>query len=141
MATNIVFDENPYNPFPVDFKGQFCEISENDGTRFFEIHSIPYDSSQTERLKQIGSFEESILGQYIGLVGENNLDTNVFHLYKLQTYKANPLVKDPWDFNESISEYQEFGFIKFRDLINFCADRWGVSEDDFVPIHKTHIPG
>ncbi len=130
--------ENPYNPYPVDLRGQFCEIPEHDKARFFEINSIKYDPKEIERLRNNGILDQSILGQFIKLINDDNLES-IYFIYKLQTYIADPSLKDAWEFNKSIIDYKEFGFTSFNDLLNLCKERWGIDKKNFVPIHETNI--
>lgn len=135
-----MYEENPYAPYPLDLKGTFCEIATAKHVRFFEIYSIKYDVEQVQRLKNMKCLQESIIWQYISLAGEKNIDSKTYFLYKLKTYIGDISIVDTWDFNENISDYEEYGFTSFNKLIRFCNKNWNISESDFVPIEQTHIP-
>ena len=133
------YTENPYYPLPNKMRGSFCEFEEKNKTRFIEINNIKYDSEEFLRLKKINCLKESILGEYIDLIGEENINESFF-LYKIQTYLGDNSIKDVWDFNEAISDYAQYGFSNFKDLMSFCEDKWGIAISDFVPIEETSIP-
>ena len=123
-------------------KGNFAEIKiSNSKYRFFEIYSIDYDERKKRRYIEQGILESTQLYQYLKLLPElTNINENVKYLYKLITYIGNPTVKDQWKFNESIEDYQEYGFTNIESLLNFCVINWNIHEDDFIRQEDTHIP-
>jgi hypothetical protein len=122
-------------------RGCFCEFKENGKTRFIEISSIKYDEEAVLRLEKMNCLSESVLGEYIGLAGKiTNESPPPLFLYKLQTYLGDASIKDMWDFNDAISDYAQYGFSDFKDLMHFCHNIWGITVFDFVPIEETHIP-
>lgn len=134
------YNENPYHPFPLEMRGQFCEFVDNGNHRFIKIYSIKYDVEKLAWLKKRDCLYESELYEYISMVGEQNINKNTFYLYKLCSYIGNPMIKDSWAFAESTLDYQQYGFSSFNDLINFCYEKWKIKFDDFVSLESTHIP-
>jgi hypothetical protein len=128
-----------YHPLPRAMRGCFCEFKEKGKTRFIEISSIKYDEEAVLRLEKMNCLSESVLGEYIDLTGKLTNESPLF-LYKLQTYLGDAALKDMWDFNDAISDYAQYGFSDFEDLMRFCRNRWGVTMSDFIPIAETNIP-
>ncbi len=132
---------NPYHPFPYEMRGQCVEKEENNKTRFFEIFSIKYDKEKKKRLEELGELDSSILGEYLKLLGRPIAESDdVFYLYRLETYYADPEKKDPWLFNESITSYSQYVFPDFDELLEFVNHKWGLALSDFIPIDETNIP-
>ena len=44
------------------------------------------------------------------------------------------------DFNEAITQFQQFGFSHIEDLVGFCREKWGITAEDFGPVQETNIP-
>ena len=128
------------NALPLGMKGTCCELNEETKTRFFEIHWIEYSPDDVERLKQIDCFEESILGEYLRHINPQAIDESTFFLYKLETYYADPLIADSWEFNATITEYERHYFALFDTMVQFCTSKWSISPVNFVSRQDTRIP-
>jgi len=138
MANNKF--KSSFYPYPTQMRGTFCEINKESKSRFVEVYHIKYNKQDLERLKIINCLDESLLGQYINLVGKDKIGENTYFIYKIKTYLANPAMKDSWDFNNSIEEYEQFGFVDFDKLVDFCNKKWGIQINDFKPQSETNIP-
>ena len=132
---------NPYHPYPYEMRGQFAEKQEKDKTRFFEIDSYKYDKEKIKRLKENDLFESSYAAMCIEQLNSPITDSdNVFYLYKIATYYADPNQDDPELFNESTYCYETYYFQNIDELLEFANHKWGLVLSDFVQKHKTHIP-
>jgi hypothetical protein len=142
MEEDFSYAENPYHAFPLEMRGRYCEFEDKGRTRFIEIYNIKFDKNEVNRLIKIDCLKESVLGSYLALLKGHVLNENsdIFFLYKLITYIANPSIKDAWYFNESIEDYAEYGFTKFATMMNLCINKWNISLKDFVPREETNIP-
>ncbi|MCP3921431.1 MAG: hypothetical protein GY714_02480 [Desulfobacterales bacterium] len=120
-------------------RGNFCEFDEGDKRRFIEIQIYNYEVDELNRLKNIGCLEKSVLYSFLRLIDDQITDKTRF-LFKLQTYIGKEGFDDPWDFNQNISDYEEFGFLSIESLLKFCYSRWGITKEDFKPIEETIIP-
>ena len=132
---------NRVYPFPLGMNSTCYELNEGAKTRFFEIFYVEYDPYSVYRLKNMGTLKESVLGKYIEHIDPQMIDDDsTFFLYKIETYYANPMITDPWEFNESITKYEQYYFSLFDDMVKFCSDKWGINPMDFVGKKSTHIP-
>jgi hypothetical protein len=125
------YKENPYNPFPSEMQGPYCEIAKDDYIQFVSIYYIKYDNEEVLQLKARGAFEGS------------RIEDTVYFIYRLEIYKGSKdiiKIKDDWEFNKNIFDYEVYGFTMFNSLIDFCSQRWGITVKDFIPLHKTHFP-
>ena len=132
---------NPYHPYPYEMRGQFAEKQEKDKTRFFEVHSFKYDEEEIKWLKENDMFEYSGYDTYIERLNRPITDSdNVFYLYYIETYYADPNQDDPELFNESTYCHERYYFQNIDELLEFANHKWGLVLSDFVQKHKTHIP-
>ncbi|MCO6538344.1 MAG: hypothetical protein J6567_10350 [Gilliamella sp.] len=129
---------NPYHPFPYEMKGQFFERLEENKTRFIEIYSIEYEKPEEED----DEWEFSLYSLYIDQLIRPIIDEKeVFFLYKLRTYYADPTLTDNDSaFNQSITSFEQYVFSNFDELLEYVEQRWRIGLSDFVPINETHIP-
>ncbi|MEO1624483.1 MAG: hypothetical protein AAFV25_04945 [Bacteroidota bacterium] len=122
-----------------EMKGRFAERPEGGKWRFWELHILPYDPRQRERLVAMDCLEESILGEYLRLLN-TPISPGTRYLYKLKTYLGETGQEDRWTFNEQITAYESFGFQRLEELLQFCRDTWGIDESNFKQQSDTHIP-
>ncbi|OCG60463.1 hypothetical protein A9G41_03855 [Gilliamella sp. Nev5-1] len=129
---------NPYHPFPYEMRGQFFERFEENKTRFIEIYSIDYKKPEEEDEE----WEFSLYSLYIDQLIRPIIDEEeVFFLYKLRTYYADPALTDNDSaFNQSITSFEQYVFSNFDELLEYAEQRWKIGLSDFVPINETHIP-
>ena len=120
-------------------RGGFAQIAENEMIRFFEVYCIAYHESSVHRMKAIDCLEQSEIGKYLSLIGMP-IPEGTKYLYKVFTYHGRIGIEDPWDFAQSISDYQQFGFCKIEDLLDYCKNQWGLEESNFRPLSETDIP-
>ena len=64
---------------------------------------------------------------------------DIHEIPKVMLEQCLPDKKDLWGFNESITEYQEFSFTTFNELLFFVKEKWGITEIDFKPKNETSI--
>ena len=132
---------NPYHPYPYEMRGQFAEKQEKDKTRFFQIFSIKYDEEEIKWLKENDMFEHSGYDTYIERLNRPITDSdNVFYLYKIESYYADPNLEKRDLFIDSINSYERYYFQNIDELLALVNYRWGLVLTDFVPIYETHIP-
>ena len=132
---------NPYHPYPYEMRGQCAEKQEKDKTRFFQIFSIKYDEEEIKWLKENDMFEHSGYDTYIERLNRPITDSdNVFYLYYIETYYADPNQDDIELFNESSDCYETYYFQNIDELLEFANHKWGLVLSDFVPSYKTHMP-
>ena len=119
-------------------KGQFFERLEENKTRFIEIYSIEYEKPEEED----DEWEFSLYSLYIDQLIRPIIDEKeVFFLYKLRTYYADPTLTDNNSaFNQSITSFEQYVFSNFDELLEYVEQRWRIGLNDFVPINETHIP-
>ena len=132
---------NPYHPYPYEMRGQFAEKQENDKTRFFELDSIKYDEEKIKSSIEDDSYKYSLSEIYIERLNRPITDSdNVFYLYKIESYYADPNLEKRDLFIDSINSYERYYFQKIDELLALVDYRWGLVLTDFVPIYETHIP-
>ncbi len=128
------------NPaFENKLRGTFCQFIDGNQLRFLEIYACNYDLDKIERLRQMGNLEDSVIYSYLKQL-KTEIPAGTRYLFKLITYYGLPEKKELWDFNESITEYKEFSFTSFNDLLFFARENWGIMEVDFSPKNETCIP-
>ncbi len=120
-------------------RGHYCEREEGNKIRFIEVHICEYDFHQIERLKEMEILEDSKIYEYLSLI-QGSIPMNTQYLYKLQTYFSVKGLDDLWEFNNYISDYQEFGFYNIEFLLTFCNTQWKINKEDFMPLNETSIP-
>lgn len=120
-------------------RGRFCEFQEKGKTRFVEINVIKFDRRQEKRLKSIDCFEDSILNSYMKLINAH-ISENTKYLYKVFTYHGEVGISELYEFNSSMSDYEQIGFANIDSLLEYCKNRWGIDETSFVPKNETNIP-
>ncbi len=132
---------NPYHPYPYEMRGQFAEKQENDKTRFFELDSIKYDEEKIKSSIEDDSYKYSLSEIYIERLNRPITDSdNVFYLYKIESYYADPNLEKRDLFIDSINSYERYYFQNIDELLALVNYRWGLVLTDFVPIYETHIP-
>lgn len=132
---------NPYHPYPYEMRGQFAEKQQNDKTRFFELDSIKYDEEKIKSSIEDDSYKYSLSEIYIERLNRPITDSdNVFYLYKIESYYADPNLEKRDLFIDSINSYERYYFQKIDELLALVDYRWGLVLTDFVPIYETHIP-
>lgn len=132
---------NPYHPYPYEMKGQFFEKNESGKTLFIEIYSIEYNQEIIQRYKKQGVWEHSKINKYLNqMIRKIENDDEIFFLYQLCAYYANPTLSDEWEFSCSVSEFEQYVFPNFDELLDYVNQRWGIELKDFVPINETNIP-
>lgn len=125
--------------FPIKKKEYFAEIEQEGKNQFIELYSMYFDIEEYKYLKEIECLEDSVMWNFIKLL-DNNIPKANQYIYKIITYKADENKEDIWNFNESISDYKEYGFTDIMELLHFCKDKFGITSKDFVDKDKTHIP-
>ena len=132
---------NPYHPYPYEMRGQFAEKQQNDKTRFFELDSIKYDEEKIKSSIEDDSYKYSLSEIYIERLNRPITDSdNVFYLYKIESYYADPNLEKRDLFIDSINSYERYYFQNIDELLALVNYRWGLVLTDFVPIYETHIP-
>ena len=126
-------------PFPLGMKGTCYEVNDGLKTRFFEIFYVEYDPSKIDRLTNMGVFKESRIAEYLEYINPEMIHDSIFFLYKFETYCCDPMITDPWEFNEAITEYERHYFSQFDDVVEMCKNKWGVDPMDFVNRKDTNI--
>lgn len=126
-------------PFSYDMKGQYCEITENENTRFFEIYYCEYSIEQVERLKQINCLDKSRLGKFMSLI-DGEIPESAEYLFMLQTYLGKKGIDDLLEFRQNTSDFQQIGFISIEHVLKYCKEKWGIDTKDFKSISDTSIP-
>ena len=121
-------------------RGTYAQIRLGAKVRFIEVHHIAYASEEHEWLLRINSLGESVLGEFLNLAGVAHLCESTRYLYKLVTYVGDPSIVEAWEFNESIEEFEEFGFVRIDALLSFCEHKWGLTIASFVPLEEVGIP-
>ena len=132
---------NPYHPYPYEMRGQFAEKQKNDKTPFFELDSIKYDEEKIKSSIEDDSYKYSLSEIYIERLNRPITDSdNVFYLYKIESYYADPNLEKRDLFIDSINSYERYYFQNIDELLALVNYRWGLVLTDFVPIYETHIP-
>lgn len=128
------------NPaFENKLRGTYCQVTEGDLLRFLEIYAYEYNVDKIERLRQIGNLENSVIYSYLKHL-KTEFPVGTCYLFKLMTYYGLSGIKDLWNFNESITQYEEFSFTSLNELLSFVEERWKITALDFKPKNETSIP-
>lgn len=127
------------NGISYPLQGAFCQFEFEGKTTFVEVNTCEYSQTKIERLKQIGSLDQSIIGSFLQLIPDT-IPENTQFLYKLESYNANKEIKSAWEFNESITNFQVKAFSSIDDLLAYCSETWSIEATDFTSRDKTDIP-
>ena len=126
-------------PIPLGMKGTCYEMREGAKTRFFEIFYVKYDPDNVDRLKNMGTLKYSKLAEYLEHIDPQMIHDSTYFLYRVETFYADPIAADSWEFNQSITDYEQYYFSLFDDIVKFCSDKWGIDPMDFVSRKNTRM--
>lgn len=125
--------------FENKLRGTYCQLTDGDHIRFLEIYACEYHIDKIERLRQLGNLEDSVIFSYLKHL-KTEVPGGTRYLFKLMTYYGLSGIKDLWNFNESITQYEEFSFVSLNELLSFVEERWKITAQDFKPKNETSIP-
>ncbi|MGK9230699.1 hypothetical protein KXS07_05030 [Inquilinus limosus] len=133
----------PYNPFPPELKGPFCEIPLADGThyRWIEIYYRDCSMQKIEELRSRGEWflENSGIPEWLSKAHrEPSLD--LFWIYRLDTYIVSGTHQNLENFVDASEEYESMFFGDFNDLIKYCEMKYKVAIENFQKKENTNYP-
>lgn len=137
------YTNNPYHPFPLEMRGNHCQLIQGDDIIFIYIFHIEYNIERVAFDKERGIYDDTAvkkkLDKFSGFIDEKKL----FFIYTLESYKLkkNLLpISDAWDFHGLTHDYEQHIFVDLNAIALYCQERWGITLENFVPISKTDIP-
>ena len=137
----------PYNPFPSVLRGDptfgaFCETLEDEGniSRYVIIRPREYLTERTRELISKGHLTLNEAHPEIELMS-NPPKEGVNWLYYLEAFKvARDFHSDQDTFAENSTEFKQWCFDDFNEMMEFCGKYFQITVNDFKKDWETNYP-